>query len=179
MARKKVIEPSDGLTPDQARVIEVAIRCFEQYGPQRTTMADIAEAAGVSRKTIYRWFEERATLIEHVLVKMFDESSVDVFSFVTKFKDPREAIIEGAIFSIENSLENELFNQLVYKDNSHQTIQLLFRTNEHIYQSLLEFWGPIFQNGRQQGQIRKSLSDRRILDAFANVPLDPVLAPRI
>lgn len=127
-------------------------------------MADIAEAAGVSRKTIYRWFEERAALIEHVLVKMFDESRVDVFSFVTKFEDPREAIIEGAIFSIENSLENKLFNQLVYKDNSYKPIQLLFRTNKHIYQSLLEFWCPIFQNGRQQGQIRKFLSDRGILE---------------
>ena len=52
-------------------VIDAAIKCFKQYGPHRTSMTDIAEAAGISRKTLYRMFEDRPSLVEQVLLKLF------------------------------------------------------------------------------------------------------------
>lgn len=38
-------------------------RCFVRFGPEKTSVGDVAAAAGVSRRTIYRYFPSREELI--------------------------------------------------------------------------------------------------------------------
>ena len=40
-------------------IIEAAFTQFIQYGFQKTTMADIAVATGISRPSIYTYFENK------------------------------------------------------------------------------------------------------------------------
>jgi AcrR family transcriptional regulator len=44
---------ADDLRDTQHKIVDAAVRCFERYGPQRTSMSDIAEEAGISRRTLY------------------------------------------------------------------------------------------------------------------------------
>ena len=44
------------------RIVEATISTFVKYGPKKTAIADIAEEAGVSRKTIYDRFGGKAEL---------------------------------------------------------------------------------------------------------------------
>src|SRR3954447_13757198 len=52
----------------QARILSAATECFERVGLRRTTMDDVAQAAGVSRKTIYNYFANKTDLVGEVLV---------------------------------------------------------------------------------------------------------------
>ena len=47
----------------EARIVEAAIGVFVRYGAKKTTMADIAEAAGVSRQTVYASFGDKDGII--------------------------------------------------------------------------------------------------------------------
>ena len=40
----------------EARILDAAKRCFEQWGVSKVTIDDIATASGVSRATLYRLF---------------------------------------------------------------------------------------------------------------------------
>ncbi len=40
----------------EARILDAAMRCFEQWGVSKVTIDDIATASGVSRATLYRLF---------------------------------------------------------------------------------------------------------------------------
>lgn len=52
----------------QEKLIQAAISTFTRYGVRRTTMADIASAAGVSRQTLYASFSNK----DDVLVAVID-----------------------------------------------------------------------------------------------------------
>jgi len=45
------------------RLLDAAERCFVRWGPAKTTLEDIAEEAGVSRATVYRYLNSRVDLI--------------------------------------------------------------------------------------------------------------------
>jgi AcrR family transcriptional regulator len=45
------------------RLLDAAERCFLRWGPAKTTLEDIAEEAGVSRATVYRYLNSRIDLI--------------------------------------------------------------------------------------------------------------------
>ncbi|MGY1742051.1 MULTISPECIES: TetR/AcrR family transcriptional regulator [unclassified Blastococcus] len=44
------------------RILQAGMRCTAQYGRAKTTMRDVALAAGVSRATLYRYFADRGAL---------------------------------------------------------------------------------------------------------------------
>ncbi|MHB1487257.1 MAG: TetR/AcrR family transcriptional regulator [Acidimicrobiales bacterium] len=47
----------------RSRVLAAAARTFETNGYQRTTMADVAAAAGVSLGTVYQYFRDRTDIV--------------------------------------------------------------------------------------------------------------------
>ncbi|WP_114572084.1 TetR/AcrR family transcriptional regulator [Exiguobacterium flavidum] len=49
------------------RIIETTIEVLRKYGPQKTSVTDVAKVLGVSHGTIYRHFENKAALKEAVL----------------------------------------------------------------------------------------------------------------
>lgn len=55
-----------GDTETRERILDAAIACFTQFGNDKTTLNDVARVAGLSRQTIYRYFPDRAALLEEV-----------------------------------------------------------------------------------------------------------------
>jgi len=145
-------------------VIDAAIECFKQYGPHRTSMTDIAEAAGISRKTLYRMFEDRPSLIEQVLLTLFGVMGDKIAKRVGPIKDTRDAIVDGMLVSMEVAREDRLFNEIIRKDTNYQAEQLMVRGNRATQKYMTEFWGPILDKGRKGGLIRSSLGNERIFE---------------
>jgi AcrR family transcriptional regulator len=48
--------PPDGSTPQRVRLADAALSCIARYGIAKTTLDDVARAAGCSRATVYRVF---------------------------------------------------------------------------------------------------------------------------
>ena len=51
------------MTETEGKIIEAAIQAFVRYGAKKTSMADIASGAGVSRQTLYDLFGNKDELI--------------------------------------------------------------------------------------------------------------------
>jgi AcrR family transcriptional regulator len=54
----------------RANILDAAERRFLQNGLEHTTMADIAEQAGITRMTLYRYFRDRDTIAFEIAVRM-------------------------------------------------------------------------------------------------------------
>ena len=52
---------TQGLDPREGQIIQAAWSCFEQYGFRKTSMADIAKGAGMSRPAVYQYYREHHT----------------------------------------------------------------------------------------------------------------------
>ena len=63
------------MSDTRTTVLEAATRTFARHGARKTAMADIAQAAGVSRQTLYALFGNKddllAATINHVAEKNF------------------------------------------------------------------------------------------------------------
>lgn len=72
-------EDTDEIT---ARVLDGAYEQFCRMGIRRSTMADVARRAGVSRITVYRRFATKDALVEHVVRRefrrYFDQFLIDI-----------------------------------------------------------------------------------------------------
>jgi AcrR family transcriptional regulator len=58
----------------ERRILDAAIECFTRFGNDKTTLTDVARTAGLSRQTIYRYFPDRAALLE--AVDRFEEDTM-------------------------------------------------------------------------------------------------------
>lgn len=153
----------------EIKIVDAAIRCFERYGPQRTSMNDIAEEAGVSRRTLYRVFDDRSALIERLLHRRLAEMGRRVEDHLTTYDDIEEALIEGSLFSVGVAEEDELFSQVVAHEHNRSVERFLLGGNDALNAALVETWSPVLDQGRTAERVHAGLSDERVVEIIANV----------
>jgi len=76
----------------RAELASTAVAVFAHRGFEETTMQDIAEAAGVAKGSLYRYFESKMELLSYItrdLVEAFDRSTRETISSVN---DPGERL---------------------------------------------------------------------------------------
>ncbi len=59
----------DALDEVTSRLLDGAARCFVDVGVTKTTMAEIAAAAGVTKPTLYRRFPDKQHVVEALMVR--------------------------------------------------------------------------------------------------------------
>lgn len=65
--------PSQTLDRKRERILEAAQQTFLRYGYRRTTMGDLAEAAGISRPALYLFYANKEALFRGVVVRYFEQ----------------------------------------------------------------------------------------------------------
>lgn len=107
--------PSDDAEA-RKRIVDAGIRCVERRGPAQTTLTDIADDLGVTRRTIYRYFDSIEDLFTAI-------GNVALGSFVTRFdtvtadiEDIGERLIEIVAYIIEMLPSEPLLTLLLAHD---------------------------------------------------------------
>jgi len=62
---EKTRQASQGL--GRERIIAAAIDCYEKLGMSQTTLDDIAKEAHISRRTVYRYFDSKGSIVQAVM----------------------------------------------------------------------------------------------------------------
>ncbi|MFT5217583.1 MAG: AcrR family transcriptional regulator [Glaciecola sp.] len=76
------------------KIIYSASDLFITYGFKSVTMDDIANAIGISKKTIYQYFENKTKLVEATTLHMFDTISHGIDCICELNKNPIEEVYE-------------------------------------------------------------------------------------
>ena len=83
------------------RILEAAERCLERYGIQKTTLADVAEEAGVARVTVYRQFTDRDALFVDTSLFILERRWREIAQKVENLKDPREWVLQALLMNLK------------------------------------------------------------------------------
>lgn len=150
-------------------IIDAAVMCFEQYGPQRTSMDDIAEAAGISRKTLYRVFDDRPKLIQSILEQRFVKVAKKIQNRIAKATTFEEALLEGCVVAVSAAQKDMLTHEIVHKATDHTLEQFLLRGNDRVDKANQDIWFTAIAEGRQQGVIKPNLTDDRIIEIIKSI----------
>lgn len=85
------------------KFVEAAITAFMRYGVRKTTMADIAEAAGVSRQTLYASFANKDDVLVAAIRHITEETRVAVeagWASATSLSEKLDIYFEKAVVEI-------------------------------------------------------------------------------
>ncbi|WP_419838762.1 TetR/AcrR family transcriptional regulator [Candidatus Poriferisodalis sp.] len=154
---------------ERDKIVDAAIRCFERFGPQRTSMNDIADEAGISRRTLYRQFDDRPALVAEILDRRLSELHASVVAHLATYDDIEAALIEGSLFSVEAGEADELVAEIVRHEHAGTPERFLLRVNDAIAARVLESWSAVLGRGRAQGRVRTELSDTRVVELIMTV----------
>lgn len=132
-------------------------------------MNDIAGEAGISRRTLYRQFDDRPALVAEILDRRLSELHASVVAHLATYDDIEEALIEGSLYSVEAGESDDLVAEIVRHEHAGTPERFLLRVNDSIAARVLESWSVVLGRGRAQGRVRTGLSDTRVVELIMTV----------
>jgi AcrR family transcriptional regulator len=99
-----------------ARILDSAFDCVAQVGLARTTVEDVARAAGLSRQTIYRYFPSKDHLILALVLREEEKFLDGVRAAFAEHDTLQAALSEGVEFCLRYAREHPLLDRLLETD---------------------------------------------------------------
>jgi AcrR family transcriptional regulator len=96
------------LDATQASILDVGLR--------RTTLADVARRAGVSRMTVDRHFDDLGSLVAALLTREISALLVEVQAEVAPLATARERLVEACVRTVERLRDHALYRRLLDLD---------------------------------------------------------------
>lgn len=100
-----------------AAILDAARESVLDVGVRRTTVADVARRAGVSRMTVYRAFPDLTRLLVTVLKREFGGLLDEIATVVQPLPTARERLVEGAVTGAEVLATHPLLLRFVEIDS--------------------------------------------------------------
>ena len=139
----------------RSQILEAARKIFSKHGFHKARMSDIAEASGLSKGSLYWYFENKNAIIIHLVERIFEPGLRDLRKLVQQDRPALERIqlyIERVIQDMERMLEwmplAYDFISLAFRQKAvQQTITKYYRDNMRI---LI----PLIEQGIKRGEIK-------------------------
>jgi AcrR family transcriptional regulator len=85
--------PAGSTTSDT--ILAAAQRAIRRRGPQKLSLSAVAEEAGVSRPTVYRWFPTKALLLAAITAYEVEQFDAGLQALAEEHRDPTERFDAG------------------------------------------------------------------------------------
>lgn len=136
------------------RLIDAAEACFSRFGVAKTTLDDIATEAGVSRATVYRYFDGgRDEIILGVVLREANKFLEALQRRVQRQSDLADAIVEGVMYTVASVRNNDHLALLFAPEVAGQTTTIAGASTA-LFEMTTDFLRPIFEQARRDGQLR-------------------------
>jgi AcrR family transcriptional regulator len=149
----------DEPTHDEAvadAIVEAAVRCFTRFGIRKTAMDDIAEAAKLSRPTLYRYFPTRKHLVVEVLVREVRDHTRLVLPVIARHAYPPRALLEGILFDIATARKHP-YTGIIVSEAGSEMLAKVRGSDRVLLEAMSEQWLPSLLRWRETGYLRADL----------------------
>jgi AcrR family transcriptional regulator len=103
------------MTP-QRHILDAAHDCVLDIGMRRTTLAEVARRAGISRMTVYRQYGDLNTLISALLTRELTALMAEVDAELHVLATARERLIEACVQIAERMHDHPLYRRILDLD---------------------------------------------------------------
>lgn len=154
--------------PVRERLLDAAERCLEQFGPQRTSMEDVARAARMSRPTVYRYFENRDALLLGVAPRRAASLATEAIQFLAGFSTISDWLVEGCLFTLCDIPKRPVFASLTTALDASAASKLMVGASGMI-QIGVNVLRPMFANAKGQGLLRDDVDIDMLIEWLLRV----------
>ncbi len=96
-----------------ARILDAAFEAVARFGLSRLTVDDVARLAGVSRQTVYRYFDSKDALILALVAREEEALLEGVRAAHREAPSLREAIRRSVLYCLRSTREHPLLDRLL------------------------------------------------------------------
>ena len=100
-------------TETRDRLVDAAFQAVERFGLSRFTMDDVARLAGVSRQSVYRYFDSKDALIVALVAREEETFLHGVREAHGRHEALEDALREGILFCLRTAREHPLLDRLL------------------------------------------------------------------
>jgi AcrR family transcriptional regulator len=164
-------------TPDEAQklLLEATGRVVERRGVARTTLADIASEAGVTRPTVYKHFDSKEAIIEAYLLSIAGpyvaRTITELAGVPSSSRDPRARIVASVSELVRTMPTQPWFGPFFHGESAVFTTTILLQS-ENLLKTATLLLEPILERAG-----RKDLPPRAIIELSIRVVLSYALVP--
>jgi AcrR family transcriptional regulator len=163
-------------TDTRARLLDAAERCVDRYGLRRVSMADVASEAGLSRGSVYNWFDDRQALVDAVLERTAERFVASSEAAVDRRRTLVGQVAEAAVF-ITGHLDDEALTLRLPGERESLFATLLTVRATTLVERWVEFWLPRLAAAEHRGEVRPGLDQRRAAEWIVRLMLSFAVMP--
>ena len=104
------------MSSQRPTLLDAALACVLDVGLRRTTLADVARRAGVSRMTVYRQYQDLDTLVSALLTRELTTVLDEVDAQIRVLPTARERLVEAAVQVVEQMDSHPLYRRILDLD---------------------------------------------------------------
>ncbi len=142
-------------------IIEAAGKLFQQYGFQKTTMEDIAKAAGKGKSTLYYYFANKDEVFDAVANKEIDDVYKAVRQGVEAAGTPVEKLKVYSLINFSEIRKRTILYKLVCGEMKSNLTALMYGLRDKFDLLELNLFKDILLAGIQSGDF-KSISNEDV-----------------
>jgi AcrR family transcriptional regulator len=171
-------ERSRGTLPDQSvrrRIIANARRRFLAHGFRIVTMDDLATDLGMSKKTLYMQFSDKAGLLEAVLLDKLHDIDRDLGRIASRDVSNFPALLHDLCACLQRHLEEiqPSFLWDIQREEPDMFILVQTRRLEMVHR----YFGKVLDEGRKAGLIGKDIPANLIIEILL-AAIEAILTPQ-
>jgi len=144
------------------RLLDAAGRCIARRGNAQIRMAEVADEAGVSRSTVYRYFPGRDEVLLGLMLMRLDTALDALVRSLRHPDDPVRSLPEMVLVPVE-SVEGNPLNEALFAAESTAVATALEIGSEPIVELLLRHYEPLLQRWKLAGRLYDDLDPRSLV----------------
>jgi AcrR family transcriptional regulator len=165
-----------GADEARERILDAASRCFDRVGIPRTKMADVASEAKVTRTTLYRYFENRETIVVGVMLRETQYFRERLLKALRGIDDVGEFIVEGILFCLREA-PNRPLHIFLFGGEASNLMGRLFLSSEQLFDIAIELLEPLFEPAREKGLLREGIELPTLLEWVSRITISYLTTP--
>lgn len=140
----------DARTAIEQQILDAARGCVEEFGVKRTTLAEVARRAGVSRPTVYRrWPDTRALIADLLTREVLDT----IVAATPPGGDARTRLVRAIVGGSAALRSHPLFDKLFRTDSDLMLTYIVERLGRSQH-TLIELFAGHIRAGQAEGSVR-------------------------
>lgn len=130
------------------RIIKAASNIFSKYGYKKTTMEEIAKAAGKGKSSIYYYYESKEQILEAVVIKEALMMRRLLSVAIARTEDPQEKLTNYVLIRMQTFQKLSNFYAAIF-DEGLSHFDFIERIRQKYDQEEIETISKIFEEGKQ------------------------------
>ncbi|GGW70722.1 TetR family transcriptional regulator [Streptomyces lucensis JCM 4490] len=145
---------------DSDHVLDAVRDCVLAVGVRRTTLADVARRAGVSRMTLYRRWPDLRTLVGDLMTREWIDVATRAIPEPAPGTSTRDRMVDGLVDGVEAFRAHPLFRKIVDVDPELLLPYVLDRRGAS-QEALLALLADALREGHADGSVRPGHTERQ------------------